>query len=52
MHKSEREGEVYIGVWLGKLSERDHLEQRRKWEDNIKTDLKINHLVERGRGSG
>ena len=43
----EREG-VHVGVWFGNLSERGHLERRRRWEDNIK----INHLEEHGRGSG
>jgi len=36
----EREGEVHIRVWLGNLSEKDHLEHRRRWEDNIRADLK------------
>jgi hypothetical protein len=44
--------EVHIVVSLGNLNERDHLEHRRRWEDNIIADLKINHLGERGRGSG
>ena len=25
--------------WWGNLSERDHLEDRRRWEDSIKMDL-------------
>ena len=34
-------GEVYIGFWWGNLRERDQLGRpRRRWEDNIKMDLK------------
>jgi hypothetical protein len=31
-------GEMYTGVWWGNLRERDYLEDRRSWEDNIKMD--------------
>jgi hypothetical protein len=27
------------GFWCGNLRERDHLEERCRWEDNIKMDL-------------
>jgi len=33
-------GEAYTGFWWGNMRERDPLGgPRRKWEDNIKTDL-------------
>ena len=32
-------GEAYAGFWWGNLRERDRLGYRRRWEDNIKTDL-------------
>jgi len=31
-------GEMCTGVWWGNLRKRDHLEDRRRWEDNIKMD--------------
>jgi hypothetical protein len=31
--------EVYRGFWWGDLRERDHLEDRYRWENNIKMDL-------------
>jgi hypothetical protein len=31
--------EVYTVFWWGKRGERDNLEHRRRWEDNIKIDL-------------
>jgi hypothetical protein len=33
-------GEVHTGFWWGDLRERDHLKDRRRWEDNNKMDLK------------
>ena len=30
---------AYTVFWWGNLSERDHLEDRRRWEDSIKMDL-------------
>jgi hypothetical protein len=30
---------VYTGCFWGNLRERDHLEDSRRWEDNIKMDL-------------
>jgi hypothetical protein len=33
-------GEVFIGFWLGGPKARDHWEDRRMWEDNIRTDLR------------
>jgi hypothetical protein len=30
---------VHRGLWRGKLSERDHLEDKNIWEDNIKMNL-------------
>jgi hypothetical protein len=32
-------GEAYTGFWWGHLRIRDHLEDRRRWEDNIKMNL-------------
>jgi hypothetical protein len=32
-------GKVPTGFWWGDLRERDHLEHKRRWEDNIKMDL-------------
>jgi hypothetical protein len=32
-------GDVYTGFLWGNLRERDHFEDRRRWEDNIKMDL-------------
>jgi hypothetical protein len=32
-------GEAYTGFWWENLRERDHLELRRRWEDNIQMDL-------------
>jgi hypothetical protein len=32
-------GEEHTGFWWGDLREGDHLEDRRRWEDNIKMDL-------------
>ena len=29
----------YTGFWLGNLRERDHLGDRRRWQDNIKMDF-------------
>jgi hypothetical protein len=52
MHERGIVGGAHIGVWFGNLSERGHFEHRHRLEDNIKVDLKINHLRERGRGSG
>jgi hypothetical protein len=34
------EGEVFTGFWLGGPKARDHGRPRRRWEDNIKMDLK------------
>jgi hypothetical protein len=36
----KRRDTVYTRFWWGDLRERDHLEDRRGWQDNIKTDLK------------
>jgi hypothetical protein len=33
-------GEVHIGFWWGNLRERPIARPRRRWEDNIKMDLK------------
>jgi hypothetical protein len=30
---------VHTGYWWRYLRERDHLEERRRWDDNIKMDL-------------
>jgi hypothetical protein len=30
---------VYAGFWWRNLTETDHFEERRRWEDNIKMDL-------------
>jgi hypothetical protein len=32
-------GEAYTGFWWGNLREKDHLEEKRRREDNIKIDL-------------
>jgi len=32
-------GEAYTGFLWGDLRERDHLEDRYEWKDNIKIDL-------------
>ena len=29
---------MYVGLWWGNLSERDHLKDRSRWEVNIKMD--------------
>ena len=31
---------MYSGFWMGHLRERDYLEDRRRWEVNIKLDLR------------
>jgi len=36
----ERTDIVYTRFWCGDLRERDHMEDRRRWQDNIKMDLK------------
>jgi hypothetical protein len=33
-------GEVFTGFLLGRPKIRDHWEDRRRWEDNIKMDLR------------
>jgi hypothetical protein len=39
-HAWER-GDVFTGFWLGGPNVRDHWEElRRRWEDNIKLDLR------------
>ena len=30
---------VHVGFWLEDLKERDHMEDRREWGNNIKMDL-------------
>jgi hypothetical protein len=32
-------GEVHRGFWWGNLREGDQLDDRRRWEDNIKMDF-------------
>jgi hypothetical protein len=32
------ETKVYTGFWWEHLRDRDHLEDKRRWEDNIKMD--------------
>jgi hypothetical protein len=32
-------GEVYTGFCLGNMRKRDHLGERRRWENNIKMDF-------------
>jgi hypothetical protein len=31
--------EVHTGFWYGNLRERDHLEDKRRWEANVEVDL-------------
>jgi hypothetical protein len=33
-------GEVFAGIWLGGPEGRDHWVDRRRWEDDIKMDLR------------
>ena len=35
----ERRGEVLRGFWRRNLRERDHWQDMRRWEDNIKMEL-------------
>jgi len=39
MWQAWRRGEVFTGFWLGDPKVRDHWEDRRRWEDNIKRTL-------------
>jgi hypothetical protein len=45
------------GFWRGNLRERDHFKDGRRWEDNIKIDLKqqnwvTSELIWFGKGTG
>jgi hypothetical protein len=33
---------MHTGLWLGRLKEGDYIEERYKWEDNIKMYIKWN----------
>jgi hypothetical protein len=44
MLHSWRRWEIYTKFWLENLKKRDHLEDRHRFEDNIKMDLKANRL--------
>ena len=50
-------GQVHTGFWWGNLRERDHFKDGRRWEDNIKMNLKqdgvaLTELIWLGSGTG
>jgi hypothetical protein len=34
-------GKIFIGIWLGTGGERQHRGPGRRWENNIKIDLRV-----------